>query len=124
MSDHNRRQASGNNQSPGRRPDNRRATGHLRDRVAREFSDAATRGLDGVPIADEARPTYHQFILTGFDELMAHEDAEARLPVATGRLERFTGELASETRGRSLAAVTLAVFVTIKDRTCPLWPFC
>ncbi|OEJ61065.1 hypothetical protein BGM19_26695 [Streptomyces agglomeratus] len=124
MSGNSRRRESEGNPRSGRRATDRRAEGHLRERVARDFSDAAERGLDGVPIAQEARPAYHQFIITGFDELMAQADVEAQLPVATGRLERFTGDLANETRRRSLAEVTLVVFTTIKDRTCPLWPFC
>ncbi|WP_221357630.1 hypothetical protein [Streptomyces beigongshangae] len=124
MNGNNRRRATEGD--PGRRrgADNRRSAGHLTERVAREFSDAAERGLGGVPIAGETQPTYQQFILTGFDELMAQADVEAKLPVATGRLERFTGELAGETRRRSLAEVSLALFTTIRDRTCPLWPFC
>ncbi|EPH42185.1 hypothetical protein STRAU_4755 [Streptomyces aurantiacus JA 4570] len=77
-----------------------------------------------MPITEEARPTYERFVQGGFDELMAQADPEAQLSIATGRLENFTGELATETRRRTLTAVTLAVFSTIKDRTCPMWPFC
>ncbi|MBT2368437.1 hypothetical protein J7E88_24710 [Streptomyces sp. ISL-10] len=92
--------------------------------MIREFNAAAARGLGGVPIAEETQPAYVRFLQDGLDALMARENAEARLPEATGNLEDFTGGLAGETRRRSLAAVTLAVFVTVKERTCPLWPFC
>lgn len=124
MNENNRRRLTEGNQRSGNRSGNQRMTGHLRDRVGREWANAAERGLNGVPIAEETQPAYRQFILTGFDELMLTINPEVRLPEATGNLEDFTGNLARETGRRSLTAVTLAVFTAVKDRTCPLWPFC
>lgn len=109
---------------PGNRSSNRRATAQLRDRAVREFNAATQRGLAGVPVAEETQPAFAQFLTGGLDELMARPDPEARLSVATHNLEGFASNLAVETRRRSLAAVTLAVFTTIKAHTCPLWPFC
>ncbi|MFI1176704.1 hypothetical protein [Streptomyces melanogenes] len=117
-----RRQSEG--PRPGSRSSNRRATVQLRDWAVQEFNAAARRGLAGVPIAEETRPAYVQFLQGGLDELMAVSDPEARLPEAAQNLEGFATSLAVETRRRSLAAVTLAVFTTIKAHTCPLWPFC
>lgn len=124
MSGNQRRRQSEGNPRPGSRPDNRRAAGQLRNRAAREFNAAAARGLAGVPIAEEAQPAYVRFIEGGLDNFMAAPDREVRLPEATGNLEGFTRDLATETRRRGLAAVTLALFTAISKHACPLWPFC
>lgn len=124
MSSNQGRRHSEGNPRPGSRASHRRATGQLRDRAVREFNAAAERGLSGVPIAEETQSAYVQFLQGGLDELMAQPDPEARLPTATNSLEGFASNLAVETRRRSLAAVTLAVFTAIKGHACPLWPFC
>ncbi|WP_405631562.1 hypothetical protein OG933_38160 [Streptomyces sp. NBC_00016] len=90
----------------------------------REFNAATRRGLAGVPVAEETQPVFVQFLHGGLNELMAVSDPEARLPEATHNLEGFASNLAVETRRRSLATVTLAVFTAIREHTCPLWPFC
>lgn len=124
MSGNQRRRQSEGNPRPGSRPDNRRTAGQLRERAAREFTAAGERGLAGVPIGGETQPAYVQFLEGGLDELMADPNPEARLPQATDNLEGFTAGLATETRRRSLADVSMAVFTLVKRNTCPLWPFC
>ncbi|MFF1440116.1 hypothetical protein [Streptomyces sp. NPDC058295] len=118
-----RRQSEGTPR-PGSRSNNRRATAQLRDRAVREFNAATQRGLAGVPVGEETQPVFVQFLHGGLNELMAVSDPEARLPEATHNLEGFASNLAVETRRRSLATVTLAVFTAIREHTCPLWPFC